>query len=108
MTEPRAKRATKPVDKYMPPEPAEKGPKKKAIKPKAEKAEKKTKEKGEKKPLTGYLLFCQHHREAAKKKVPAGLESKAVMPAIAKILGEMWSKESESNKAAWKAGKVPK
>jgi hypothetical protein len=40
--------------------------------------------------------------------VPAGLESKAVMPAIAKILGEMWSKESESNKAAWKAGKVPK
>jgi hypothetical protein len=106
MTEPRAKRATKPVDKYMPEEPAEKGPKKKAIKPKAEKkTEDKTKTK---KPLTGYMLFCQHHRDAAKKKVPAGLESKAVMPAIAKILGEMWSKESDSNKDAWKAGKVPK
>ena len=63
---------------------------------------------GEKKRLTGYLLFCQHHRHAAKEKVPASLEFKAVMPAIAKCLEQMWSKESESNKAAWKAGKVPK
>ncbi len=39
----------------------------------------------EKKPLSGYMLFCKHNREAAKKKIPSGLESKAVMPAIAKV-----------------------
>ena len=39
----------------------------------------------EKKPLSGYMLFCKYNREAAKTKIPKGLESKAVMPAIAKV-----------------------
>ena len=110
----RPKRETKPVEKFMPPEPAEskprlkkaKAPKVKATKP-AKKA-KTEKPKGEKKPVVGYMLFCKHNREAAKKKVPAGTETKSLMPAVAKILGEMWAKQSDANKAAWKAGKVPK
>jgi len=59
-------------------------PKKKAAKAtkKAAKAEKGEKVK---KPLSGYMLFCKHNREAAKKKLPSGLESKAVMPAVAKV-----------------------
>ena len=39
--------------------------------------------------------------------IPSGLESKAVMPAIAKVLGEMWKNESDKNKEIWKAGKQP-
>ena len=107
----RAKRSTKPVEKYTPTvvESKPKAPKKtKAAAPKASKASKAAKPAGEKKPLVGYMLFCKYNREAAKKKLPAGLESKAQMPAIAKILGEMWGKQSDANKTAWKAGKVPK
>ena len=72
-----------------------KKPKVKATKAKAAKAPKATKkaakagkkDKGDKpkKPLSGYMLFCKYNREAAKKKVPSNLESKAVMPAIAKV-----------------------
>ena len=51
------------------------------------------------------MLFCKHNRETAKKKVPSGLESN--MLAIAKVLGEMWNKESDTNKAIWISGKVP-
>ena len=29
------------------------------------------------------------------------------MPAIAKVLGEMWKNESDKNKEIWKAGKQP-
>lgn len=108
----RVKRESKPVDKYSPPAPvvSEKPKKKKAIKVKATKVKKTKGEKktGEKKPLVGYMLFCKHHREEAKKKLPKGLESKAVMPAIAKILGEMWGKLSDAHKASWKEGKVVK
>ena len=105
----RAKRTTKPVEKYMPPEVPVKPKAKKVAKAKPSKpankakAEKKT---GEKKPLSGYMLFCKHNREEAKKKVPSGLESN--MPAVAKILGQMWAKESDASKETWKAGKVPK
>ena len=63
---------------------------------------------GEKKPLVGYMLFCKHNREAAKKMLPSGVESKGIMPAIAKILGEMWGKQNDSNKATWTEGKIPK
>lgn len=100
------KREAKPVAKYMPEEPkASTKPKKTATKASSAKAAKKP---GEKKPLVGYMLFCQHNREAAKTKLPSGLASKEMMPAVSKILGEMWSKESEANKTAWKAGKAPK
>ena len=51
------------------------------------------------------MLFCKHNREAAKKKVPSGLESN--MLAISKVLGETWTKESDTNKAIWMSGKVP-
>jgi hypothetical protein len=76
---------------------------------KAKKATKKTR--GEKKPLSGYMLFCNHHREAAKKQLPTGLESYtpcAVMTAIAKILSGWWALISNSLKAEWRAGNVPK
>jgi len=103
MAEERAKRTTKPVEKYSPPVPVEKPKEKKVAKEKVVKVKKAKKEKtGEKKPLVGYMLFCKHNREAAKKKVPPGIESKAQMPAVAKILGEMWGKQSESAKAEWK------
>eukprot|EP00802_Teleaulax_amphioxeia_P015172 Tamp_15258.p1 GENE.Tamp_15258~~Tamp_15258.p1 ORF type:complete len:476 (-),score=102.20 Tamp_15258:128-1375(-) len=108
MPEGRPKRETKTVERLVSePVPEKKSkPKKKAAKAtkKAAKAEKGEKVK---KPLSGYMLFCKHNREAAKKKLPSGLESKAVMPAVAKILGEMWSKESDKNKAIWKTGKKP-
>lgn len=104
----REKRTTKPVEKYSPPTPVEKPKVKKVAKVKAPKKAKKEKKTGEKKPLVGYMLFCKHNREAAKKKLPSGVESKGIMPAIAKILGEMWGKQSDSNKATWKEGKVPK
>ena len=63
---------------------------------------------GEKKPLVGYMLFCKHNREAAKKMLASGVESKGIMPAIAKILGEMWGKQNDSNKATWTRAKSPK
>lgn len=56
--------------------------------------------------VVGYMLSCKYYREGAKQRLPPGLESKATMPAISKILGEMWAEESEASKADWKAGKV--
>ena len=62
----RAKRTTKPVEKYTPPEIAKKPVAKKVAKAKPVKPAKKAKkEPGEKKPLKGYMLFCKHNREAA-------------------------------------------
>jgi hypothetical protein len=63
---------------------------------------------GEKKPIVGYMLFCKHNHEAAKKMLPSSVESKGIMPAIAKILCEMWGKQNDSNKAMWTEGKIPK
>ena len=68
-------------------------------KTKATKASKKeAKAPGEKKPLKGYMLFCKYNREAAKKKIPSGLESKAVMPAIAKV---HFSPSHEGSSVSW-------
>jgi len=106
MPEGRPTREKKTVERLVSepaPEKKSKGPKK-AKKTKADKADKADKPK---KPLTGYMLFCKYNREAAKKKVPASTESKSIMPAVAKVLGEMWGKESEKNKEIWKAGKKP-
>jgi len=103
MPEGRPAREKKTVERLVSepaPEKKSKGPKK-AKKTKADKADK------PKKPLTGYMLFCKYNREAAKKKVPASTESKSIMTAVAKVLGEMWGKESEKNKEIWKAGKKP-
>ena len=109
MPEGRPKRETKAVERLVSePVPEKKSkPKKKATAVKATAGKAAKAGKGEKKPLKGYMLFCQYHRDAAKKKLPAGLASKETMPAIAKILGEMWAKESDKNKAIYKEGKKP-
>ena len=117
------RRAAKPTDKYQPPDvlkkkyPKRKKPKKPlsqkqmlaqsradaGLPPKPAKTKKAD---ADKKPVVGYMLFCKYYREAAKKRLPPGLESKATMPAISKILGDMWAKESPESKEDWKAGKI--
>jgi len=99
----RPKRDAKPVDRLVTAA-APEAAKKKAAKSASKKADKK--DKGEpkaKRPLVGYMLFAKHNREEAKKKSPGGSVTD-----IAKILGTMWAKVSEKDKAAWKAGKVVK
>lgn len=106
MVSDKPKREAKPVAKYMPEEPkASTKTKKKATKASGAAPAKKP---GAKKPLTGFMLFANNNREAAKKKLPPGLEKKDVMKTVSKILGEMWGKESDANKDMWKAGKIPK
>ena len=103
MVSDKPKREAKPVQKYMPEEPkASTQPKKKATKSASSSAKS-----GEKK-INPFMAFSKHNREAAKKKLPPGLEPKDVMKTVGKILGEMWRAESEANKEMWKAGKVPK
>jgi len=100
----RPKRDAKPVDRLVTAPAAESKGKPKAAKAKAPaKAKKEKGEPKEKKPLVGYMLFCKHNREEAKKKDPTGSVTD-----IAKILGGMWAKVSDKDKATWKAGKVPK
>ena len=75
--EARPKRAAKPVErltatKSEPKKRATKPKVKKTIAKKAGKAAKAPKKTGEKKPLVGYMLYSKHHREAIKKKLPAG------------------------------------
>mmetsp|Transcript_16316 Transcript_16316/g.38862 ORF Transcript_16316/g.38862 Transcript_16316/m.38862 type:complete len:191 (-) Transcript_16316:320-892(-) len=111
----RPKRETKPVERLVtsstPAKPRVKKAKK-ATKSAIAKSPKKAKKGAKvdkdgkpkvKKPLVGYMLFCKHNREEAKKKDPTGSVTD-----IAKILGGMWAKVSDKDKATWKAGKVPK
>jgi ubiquitin len=86
MPEGRPAREKKPVERLVSvPVPEKKSKPKKAKATKGKAAGKADKADKPKKPLVGYMLFCKYNREQAKTKIPKGLESKAVMPAIAKV-----------------------
>ena len=63
---------------------------------------------GEKKPLVGYMLFCKHNREAAKKMLPSGVESKGMMPAIALFSARCGASKTTATRRRGQRAKSPK